>query len=392
MIKIILILLTISIFATNVKERRIYEALNIYAKVLNHIDTTYYKDIKIEDLIYKSIKEMVKSLDPHSEYLTEKEYQEFNGSLSGEKFGIGIEYKIEDEDVIITRVYKGSPADKLGLKKDMSLEKIDKTTVFQKKKEEIDALINGKIGTSLKLTYYYKNRFKTVTIIRDKINLDVIEHFKVNSEILYVKINSFQKNITKKFLALTLKNKNKSLIIDLRDNPGGYLNEAISLADLFIETGVIISSKEKGKEETFYSATKKTPLKSTRVIILTNSETASSAEIFTGAMKEYKKAILIGERTYGKGSIQSVIRIKNNGAVKLTVALYYTPKHNIIQARGITPHISLPKYFTIEKKEREEDIKNIIKDDFNQKKNKIFYPDYLKDDKQFITAVNYFKN
>jgi len=273
----------------------------------------------------------------------------------------------------------------------MSIEKINKISVFQKEKKEIDELINGKIGSTLTLTYFFKNRFKTVSIVRDKIDLDVIENFEVNNSILYVKINSFQKNITKKFLALALKNKNKSIIIDLRDNPGGYLNEAIKLADLFIESGVIISSKERNKKEEFYKARKKTPLKGVKVAILINSETASSAEIFTGAMKDHKKAILIGERSFGKGSIQSVLRIKGNGALKITVALYYTPKHNTIQAKGISPHIEIPKYFVMQKKEREEDIKNIIKDKANTGNSNLF-PNYLKDDKQFITAVNFLNN
>ena len=392
MIKVIFLILAINIVVlANDKEDKIYNALDVYAKVLSHVEKIYYKDVNLEELIYKSIKDMVVSLDPHSEYLTEKEYKEFNGNLSGEKFGIGIEYKVEEDEAIITRVYKGSPADKLGLKKNMSIEKINEVSIFQKDKEAIDELINGKLGSSLSLTYFFKNRFKTVKLIRDKIDLDVIENFEVNSKILYVKINSFQKNITKKFLSLALKNKNKSIIIDLRDNPGGYLNEAISLADLFIEKGVIISSKERNKKEEFYKASKKTPLKGIKVVILINSETASSAEIFTGAMKEHKKAILIGERSFGKGSIQSVLRIKNNGALKITVALYYTPKHNTIQAKGITPHIEIPKYFVMQKKEREEDIKNIIKDENKNKENNLF-PNYLKDDKQFITAVNFLNN
>lgn len=398
---IIVLLISINLFAatkkqtikenSKEKEKKIYNALNIYAKVLNHIENSYYKNVNIEELIYKSIKEMTKSLDPHSEYMTEKEYKEFNGDLSGETFGIGIEYEKKDDDVIITRVYKGSPADKLGVKLGMSIEKINNIQVYEKSKEEIDKLINGKIGGSLTLTYYYKNRFKTLTIIRDKIDLDVIEHFLVNKKIIYIKIASFQKNISKKFLNIALKNKKKSIILDLRDNPGGYVDESVKLANLFINKGVIVSSIERNKKEYFYYADKNTPLKNTKIIILINSETASAAEIFTAAMKEHKKAIIIGERSYGKGSIQSIIRIANNGALKLTVALYYTPKHNLIQAKGIKPHIEIPKFFKMEKKEREEDIKNIIN---SKKSNKsdLFYPDYLKTDKQFITAVNFLNN
>jgi len=399
MIKILfLILISVSLFGVTKEtgkiknsENKIYNALSIYAKVLNHIETAYYKDVNIEELIYKSIKEMTKSLDPHSEYMTEKEYQDFNGNLSGEKFGIGIEYKIEDDDVIITRVYKGSPSDKLGLKEGMSIEKINDIQVYEKTKQEIDELINGKIGTTLKLRYYYKNRFKTLTIIRDKTDLDVIEHFLVNNKIIYVKISSFQKNISKKFLKLAIRNIKKSFILDLRDNPGGYVNESVSLANLFIDEGVIVSSKERKKKEEFYYADNNTPLKNKKIVILINSETASAAEIFTAAMKEYKKAIVIGERSYGKGSIQSVIRIAGNGALKVTVALYYTPKHNVIQAVGIKPHVEIPKYFTMEKKEREEDIENIINLN-NENENKLFYPSYLKDDKQFLTAVDFLNN
>jgi carboxyl-terminal processing protease len=392
-ILLLLILISVNVYSSKIteKEKNIYDALTVYAKILNHIENSYYKDTKPEDLIYKSIKEMVKSLDPHSEYMTEAEYKVFNGDLSGEKFGIGVEYKIQDDDVIITRVYKGSPADKVGLKKDMNIEKINDTQVYEKSKSEIDDLINGKIGTSLNLTYYYKNRFKTVTLIRDKIELDVIENFLVNEKIIYVKISSFQKNISKKFFALAIKNKTKSFIIDLRDNPGGYVDEAVSLANFFIEKGVIVSSKERNKGETFYYADNKTPFKDLKILILINSETASAAEIFVAAMKEYKKAIIIGERSYGKGSIQSIIKIQNNGALKLTVALYFTPKHDVIQAKGITPHIEIPKYFTIEKKEREEDIKNIIKLSV-EGKNDIFFPEYLKEDKQFQTAVNFLNN
>ncbi len=392
---IIIFLLSVNILALTKeeeeKENKIYNALNIYAKVLNHIENSYYKKVDIEELIYKSIKEMTKSLDPHSEYMTEKEYKAFNGDLSGETFGIGIEYELKDDDVVITRVYKGSPADKLGVRTGMSIEKINNIQVYEKSKDEIDKLINGKIGTTLTLTYYYKNRFKTLTIIRDKTDLDVVEHFSVNKKIIYIKISSFQKNISKKFLNIALKNKKKSIILDLRDNPGGYVDESVKLANFFIDKGVIVSSKERNKDEEYYFADKETPLKDTRIVILINSETASAAEIFTAAMKEYRKAIIIGERSYGKGSIQSIIRIKNNGALKITVALYYTPKHNLIQAKGIIPHIEIPKYFKIEKKEREEDIKNIINSEKNKKK-ELFYPDYLKEDKQFLTAVNFLNN
>jgi carboxyl-terminal processing protease len=145
---------------------------------------------------------------------------------------------------------------------------------------------------------------------------------------------------------------------------------------------------KRNKKEDVYRASETTPLKDIRTVILVNSETASAAEIFTASMKENKRAIVIGERTYGKGSIQSVIPIINKGALKITVALYFTPKHNLIQAKGIKPNIEIPKYFEMENKNREENINNVIKNE-TLKSNDIYCPDYLKDDKQFMTAVNF---
>ena len=156
-------------------EKKIYDALEVYAKILNHIEKSYYREINTEELIYTSIKKMVKSLDPHSEYLTEKEYKMFNGDLSGEKFGVGLEYEIKDEDVIITRVYRNSPSDKAGLKVGAIIEKINNIDVYGKSIEDIDKLIKGKISTTLKLMYFYKNKFKTVTLIRDRINIEEME-------------------------------------------------------------------------------------------------------------------------------------------------------------------------------------------------------------------------
>jgi len=365
-------------------DKKILQALDIYAKVLKHVDNLYYREVNLEDFIYNSIKKGITSLDPHSEYFSQKEYDSFSNNLDDATYGVGLEFDIREDEVWITRVYKNSPAEKAGVPIGALIEQVDGKKTFGKDRDFIFNLLKGKVATEVKINYYYKERFRNVTLVRDKIEKDFIEIHHITDDVIYVKIDQFNKNLTSIFKQKLIRYANKSFIIDLRDNPGGYLDESINFADLFLEKGIIVSSKEKNKKEFFHRATKKTPFKNSRINILVNGETASASEIFAGAIKDNKRGFIIGLKTYGKGSIQSIIKILNGGALKLTVALYYTPNHSIIQGRGIMPHIILPKYFDLEQKSGESSLKGYIK--VNNKNKKENIPDFLKKDRQFLTA------
>lgn len=368
-------------------EEKIYNSLKTYAKILNHIEEKYYIDVNIDDVIYKSIKEAVKSLDPHSEFLSPKEYQELSKELDGNFVGIGVEIEQKEDDFVVTKIFKNSPAEKSGMKINGTIEKINNKSVYGIEFNALKEMLNGEENSEVSIHYFYEGNLKEYKLKRAKIEVDSVELYKINNNIIYLKINSYQKDVAKTLNNKLIDYKGFKFIIDLRDNPGGYVSEAVDMANLFIKNGVIVSSKEKGRSEVITKATGSVKFEKNDIVLIINSETASAAEIFAAAIKENKRGLIVGIKSYGKGSIQSIIELEDGSALKLTISLYYTPKHNLIQGEGVIPHIILPKYFDVDKDvKRESDLEGAIKTSKQQNLNTV--PDFLKNDRQFETALN----
>ncbi|MBN2695144.1 S41 family peptidase [bacterium] len=383
----IFILFSIQIFASSSK-KDVFKALETYGKVLNYIQERYYKESDIDKLIYSSIKDMVQSLDPHSEFFSPEEFEVFDKELDGEIIGSGVYFDIKDDEMIVRRVHKNSPAEKSGVKAGIIIEKINGVEVYGVGKNRIETLLSGVEGTEIILEFYENSKLKKISFKLSKLQVIPFEIVKISDNTLYINITIFQNRLTEELKKELQNRKEDRFIIDLRGNPGGYVNEAVDLSDLFISKGIIVSSKERNSAEHFYKASRKAPFTTQKIYLLVDHNTASAAEIFAAAIKENKRGLLIGNRTFGKGTIQSIYELSDGSALKLTVTLYYTPKRNLIQGVGVKPHVILPKYFDFDSTiSRESDIENAIKGGDN--KSDLNIPDFLKNDRQFETALSF---
>ncbi len=384
---IIIFTISLQLFASSSK-KEVFKALETYGKVLNYVQEKYYKESDIEKLIYTSIKEMIQNLDPHSEFFLPEEFDVFNKELDGEIIGSGIEFDIKDDEMIIRRVHKDSPAEKSGIKSGIIVEKINGVEIYGVGKDKINNLLSGIEGTEITIEFYEKGSLKKISFKLGQLHIVPFELHKISKDILYIKISIFQSRLSEELKKELLNRKEEQFIIDIRGNPGGYVNEAVDLSDLFLSKGVIVSSKERNSTEHFYKASRKGAFTTQKIYLLVDHNTASAAEIFAGALKENKRAILIGDRTFGKGSIQSIYQLSDGSALKLTVTLYFTPKRNLIQGIGVKPHVILPKFFDFDSSiSRESDIKNAIKGE--ESKKELTTPEFLKNDRQFETALSF---
>ncbi len=320
------------------------EAIAKFTKVVNTVETYYVDPLTIEEIINKALKGLLSNLDAHSAYLDRKHYKELQIQTQGEFGGLGITVGMRDGALTVIAPLEGTPADKAGLKPGDIILKVNDRSTLDMTLDEAVNLMRGKPGTKIKLTIYRKGKPKPfiVEITRAIIKVDSVyaKHI-ISPEILYIRITNFDKKVVDEVKKILRKNpKAKGVVIDLRNNPGGLLDQAVGLSDLFIDQGVIVSQKGRiASENRVYKAHKRGTYKEIPLVVLVNGGSASASEIVSGALQDHHRAVIVGEKTFGKGSVQIILPINNEEAIKLTIARYYLPSGRTIQAKGITPDV-----------------------------------------------------
>ena len=348
--KIIFILIaTLFIFQKSFSENdNIYDKIDIFGEVLEKINKEYVDDVDPSKSMDAAINGLLQSLDPYSAYMTPESFESMQTETSGEFGGLGIEVGMEAGVVKVISPIDDTPASKAGLKAGDYIVKIEGTQVQGKTLTEAVELMRGPVGSSLEITVRRKGKKKAIifNITREIIKVQSVKSKILNDSVGYIRLTSFNENSSqqiKKVISKFNKNKNlNSFILDLRNNPGGLLSQAIKISDFFLENGEIVSTKSKrSSENRKWFAKKGDLIDGKSMIVLINYGSASASEIVAGALKDHKRAIIIGENSYGKGSVQSIIPLKNKGAIRLTISKYYLPSGKSISEIGITPDIEV---------------------------------------------------
>ena len=396
-----LVLIT-SLFAET-KESRL-AAYEKFVKVVNIIESYYVDELNTTTIVNKALKGLLANLDPHSSFMDKKAYKELKIQTTGEFGGLGIVVGMKNGVLTIISPIDDTPAFKAGLKAGDIILKIDnKATLDLTLNEEVN-LMRGKPGTKITLTIVRKGKTFNVTITRAIIKIKSVKSYALEKypQIEYVRISSFDKNVVSS-LTKTLKSlkkyHKKGIIIDLRNNPGGLLNQAVGTLDLFIDKGILVSQKGRIPSENriFYAHSNGT-YKKIPIVVLVNGGSASASEIVSGGLQDHKRAVIIGEKTFGKGSVQAILPINKDEALRLTVARYYLPSGRTIQAKGVTPDIVVHPAKIEEKKDnmliKESELKNHLRAQLGEKKKKTKYLQKVKkidNDLQLLTGANILK-
>ena len=314
--------------------------------VINKIESEYVDELTAEEIFKKAMNGLLTNLDAHSSYLDKKQYKEMTIKTSGEFGGLGITVGIRDGAITVIAPIEDTPADKAGIEAGDIILKIDDKSTLGMTLDEAVSLMRGKPKTDIHLTLVRKNENKplTKTITRDIIKIDSVYAKLYENDILYVRIKSFDKNVESAIKqAIRKHEKNvRGLLIDLRNNPGGLLDQAIKTVDLFVDKGIIVSQKGRIEEENIdFRASTSGTYKEYPIVVLVNGGSASASEIVSGSLQDHKRAVIVGEKTFGKGSVQAILPISQDEAIRLTVARYYLPSGRTIQAVGVDPDIEI---------------------------------------------------
>jgi len=347
LIFLVILSLVFSKISLAANEENIYDKIDLFGEVLDKINKEYVEEINQSDAMDAAINGVLQSLDPYSAYMSPETFKEMETETSGKFGGLGIEVGMEYGVVKVITPMDGSPAEREGVKAGDYIVKINKTQVQGKTLSEAVELMRGPVGSKLEITVRRKEVKKALIF---EITREIIEVKSVKSKIIdksvgYIRLTAFNENSSlqirdkiKKFK----KNKINKYVLDLRNNPGGLLSQAIKISDFFLDSGEIVSTKSrKSYENRKYFAKKGDIINGETLIVLINYGSASASEIVAGALKDHKRAIIIGENSYGKGSVQSIIPLKNKGAIRLTISKYYLPSGKSISGTGIIPDIEI---------------------------------------------------
>jgi carboxyl-terminal processing protease len=321
------------------------EAYIKFTQILNVIEKEYVDETNTTALIDKALKGLLANLDSHSTFMDTKEYKDLTVQTKGEFGGLGISVGMKDGALTVIAPLEGTPAMKAGIKAGDIILKIDDKATIGMTIDESVKLMRGKPKTDIVLTVVRKNAPKplTIKITRDIIKIQSVyaKQFETDKDLLYLHVTSFDQKVVEDMKkAIKEHNNTKGIILDLRNNPGGLLDQAVGLVDMFVKKGVIVSQKGRSKLENIeYKATPKNTDTKTPMVVLVNGGSASASEIVSGALQDFNRSIVVGEKTFGKGSVQVVMPIGKDEALKLTVARYYLPSGRTIQAKGVTPDI-----------------------------------------------------
>lgn len=358
-----------------------YELLNLFGEVLERTKLSYVEEVTDKKLIESAINGMLSSLDPHSGYLDAESFNYMSEQTKGKFGGLGIEVTMENGLVKVVSPIDDTPAAKAGIKAGDYITNIDDETVVGMTLNEAVSKLRGKIGTKVKLSIRRVNSKPIdLTITRKEIKIQSVKSEIKEDAICYVRISSFAEDIDKSITEAVekakkqLKNKFLGIVIDVRNNPGGLLDQAVAVSDLFLEQGEIVSTRSRNEADTVkFMANEGDIAKDLPIVVMINEGSASASEILAGALQDHHRAIILGEKSFGKGSVQTVIPLKDYGAMRITTARYYTPSGRSIQAKGIEPDIEV-KPAKVEELESyalnisEAELKNALKNDNEENK------------------------
>ena len=348
------------------QEETVYDKIDLFGEVLDKINKEYVEEVDQSDTMDAAINGVLQSLDPYSSYMSPKNLEEMQTETKGEFGGLGIEVGMEAGVVKVISPLDNSPAEREGVKAGDYIVKINDTQVQGKTLNEAVELMRGPVGSTLEITVRRIGLRKSLVF---NITREIIQVASVKSEVLdekigYIRLTSFNENsddqIKKKIKEFKKDKKIEGYILDLRNNPGGLLGQAIKISDFFLNDGEIVSTKGRKKNENQkWFAREGDIINGKALIVLINKGSASASEIVAGALKDHKRAVLVGEKSYGKGSVQSIIPLKNRGAIRLTISKYYLPSGKSISEVGVTPDITV---------EEESDDFRILSENDNQLK------------------------
>ncbi|CDA17604.1 c-terminal processing peptidase S41A [Acetobacter sp. CAG:267] len=364
-----------------------YELLNLFGEVMERAKLNYVEEVSDKKLIESAINGMLTSLDPHSSYLDADSFNYMSEQTKGKFGGLGIEVTMDNGLVKVVSPIDDTPAAKAGIKAGDYITNINGETVVGMSLNDAVSKMRGKVGEKVKLSIRRVNSKPIeLTIKRQEIKIQSVKNEIKEDSIVYIRISSFTEDVDKSVSeAITkakkkLKNKLLGIVIDVRNNPGGLLDQAVDVSDLFLEKGEIVSTRSRNEADTVkYMANEGDIAKGLPIVVIINEGSASASEILAGALQDHHRAIILGEKSFGKGSVQTVIPLRDYGAMRLTTARYYTPSGRSIQAKGIEPDVEV-KPAKIEELESyalnisEADLNNALKNDSdidagNEKKN-----------------------
>jgi len=346
----VLIILFVSTFNKVYSQNidKLYEKIDLFSEVLEKVQNEYVDEIDQAEAMDSAINGLLQSLDPYSAYMNEKIFEESQTETRGEFGGLGIEVTMESGVVKVISPIDDTPASKVGVKAGDYIVRIDGEQVRGKTLMEAVNLMRGPVGAPIEITVRRKGAKKALTfkIIREIIEIKSVVSKLVEKKVGYLRLRSFNENSSEQLVKEISKiNKNKKLvgyILDLRNNPGGLLSQAIRISDMFLDEGEIVSTMgRKKKENRKFFANKGDKINGKPLIVLINNGSASASEIVAGALQDHKRAVLLGDATFGKGSVQSIIPLKNKGAIRLTVSKYYLPSGKSISEVGVLPDIKV---------------------------------------------------
>ena len=348
----ILLILFFSILLLNKSfsknEEDIYQKIDLFSEVLDKINKEYVDEVNQSEVMDAAINGVLQSLDPYSAYMSPEMFNDMQTETSGEFGGLGIEVGMEAGVVKVISPIDNTPASRAGIKAGDYIVKIYEIQVQGKSLMEAVDLMRGPVGTDIEITVRRAGEKKAIifNITREIIKIESVKSRIIDDKIGYLRLTSFNENsseqVKNKIKEIKKDKKIKGYILDLRNNPGGLLSQAIRISDFFLDYGEIVSTKSRKSSENRKWFSKKGDLIDGKtLIVLINYGSASASEIVAGALKEHKRAILIGENSYGKGSVQSIIPLKNKGAIRLTISKYYLPSGESISEVGVTPDIEI---------------------------------------------------
>jgi carboxyl-terminal processing protease len=325
-----------------------FESLRRFSRILDMVEQYYVNEVSQKELLDGALKGMLQSLDPHSTLMTEKEFREMQENTSGEFFGVGVEITMENGQVMVVSPIEDTPGHRAGLRAGDTIVAVDGEFTMDMSLSEVVSKMRGKRGTEVELQVLHKNSSQPVTmkIKREAIPLVSVKSRELEPGYWWMRLTRFSghtsEDLAKELKKAREKGEIKGIVLDLRNNPGGLLDQSIQVADQFLKSGVIVSMRGRdASSERSYKAQPQPEDVDAPMVVLVNAGSASASEIVAGALRDQKRALILGEQTFGKGSVQNLIPLADGTGLKLTVARYYTPSGKSIQAEGIAPDFEI---------------------------------------------------